>query len=531
MSNIFQRLEDGPLATSDIYDKLAQINSQVLALKTATKNTSTTNNTTTVVTNIAGSSGQAAGPQYAYIPSLLAIPSNNPTTGAPYSQDGLLIEVSGRFYRYAGSPVFAWQVAGVTEATIADSEWLIGVAGTNTITGSTTTSYAALSAGFSVRLLPTNTNTGPVTVAINGLPAVAVTKTGSTALVAGDLVAGQVYLAVYDGTRFQVIGLFTLPESQLAAAEWATSVSGTNTIACSTASVYAALQAGFSIRIVPSNTNTGATTLNVNSIGAKAVTKYGSVALTGGELVAGQTYILMYDGTRFQLSDLPREVIFANSEWATGVSGTNTIVCSTVSQYTAVYAGFSIRIVPANSNTGPATLNVNGTGAVAVNQAGSALSGGELTVGVACILTYDGTVWQIIGNKAGSTGSVSSWVPALKFGGGSTGITYGAITGHYFQIGTLIVATFDFTLTSKGSGTGIAEIDGLPLSVSASEVTGGSVQYGVNMAGLTSSPTILPEVGLAKSSLWHWGAVGASAMSDANFTNTTRLIATVIYSA
>lgn len=49
------------------------------------------------------------------------------------------------------------------------------------------------------------------------------------------------------------------------------------------------------------NTNTGATTININGLGAKAVTQQSTVALTAGMLVAGGEYFLAYDGTQFQL--------------------------------------------------------------------------------------------------------------------------------------------------------------------------------------------------------------------------------------
>lgn len=50
-------------------------------------------------------------------------------------------------------------------------------------------------------------------------------------------------------------------------------------------------------------TSTGATTLNINSLGAKSVMKINTagtaVDITGGELVAGKYYLFIYDGTRF----------------------------------------------------------------------------------------------------------------------------------------------------------------------------------------------------------------------------------------
>jgi hypothetical protein len=48
-------------------------------------------------------------------------------------------------------------------------------------------------------------NTGATTVAVDGLAAKAVTKFGTTALVANDIVANQMCVVVYDGTQFQLL--------------------------------------------------------------------------------------------------------------------------------------------------------------------------------------------------------------------------------------------------------------------------------------------------------------------------------------
>ena len=82
---------------------------------------------------------------------------------------------------------------------------LITVAGTNTLTGLGTPVIVAYTAGAQYSFLPQNTNTGAVTLDIDTLGAKSVTKYGTTALVAGDLVAGSVALIEYDGTRFQLI--------------------------------------------------------------------------------------------------------------------------------------------------------------------------------------------------------------------------------------------------------------------------------------------------------------------------------------
>lgn len=97
-------------------------------------------------------------------------------------------------------------------------------------------------------------------------------------------------------------GGVAIAESNVAACEYLASIAGTgNAITGITTVPYSALANGFLIRYVPIHDNSGATTLAVNSISAKAVTKNGTTALVGGELVTGKCYLLMYDGTRFQI--------------------------------------------------------------------------------------------------------------------------------------------------------------------------------------------------------------------------------------
>ena|GEM_PF-3762364 len=57
---------------------------------------------------------------------------------------------------------------------------------------------------------------------------------------------------------------------------------------------------GMSITVRAANTTTGAATMNVNGLGARAITFAGS-PLQPGAMVAGQIYTLVYDGTAFQL--------------------------------------------------------------------------------------------------------------------------------------------------------------------------------------------------------------------------------------
>ena len=78
------------------------------------------------------------------------------------------------------------------------------------------------------------------------------------------------------------------------------SVAGTNTITGSATPTPAAYASGQKFILVPANTNTGATTLNVSSLGAKNIFWNGA-ACVGGELRQNIPAVVEYDGTQFHI--------------------------------------------------------------------------------------------------------------------------------------------------------------------------------------------------------------------------------------
>jgi len=90
-------------------------------------------------------------------------------------------------------------------ATIQDGTgvYVATVAGTaDVITLTASPAIAAYVAGQTFRFIASGANTTNVTVAINGLAAKAITKNGSVALLANDLLSGSMVTITYDGTRF-----------------------------------------------------------------------------------------------------------------------------------------------------------------------------------------------------------------------------------------------------------------------------------------------------------------------------------------
>ena len=94
--------------------------------------------------------------------------------------------------------------------------------------------------------------------------------------------------------------------------------SGTNTVTASATPAIAAYAAGQTFRFKAGGTNTGAVTLNLNSLGAKAVQKRGA-ALVAGDITANNVVTVVYDGTQFQMTSPAAAAVIPSA--STSVSG------------------------------------------------------------------------------------------------------------------------------------------------------------------------------------------------------------------
>lgn len=111
---------------------------------------------------------------------------------------------------------------------------------------------------------------------------------------------------------------------------WLSSVSGADTITASVSTpTLTAYAAGQVFRFVAAGTNTTAVTLNINSIGAKAVTKNGTTALASGDIQSASVVTVAYDGTQFQLVNVANLLTASSTTTLTNktllASGPNTV--------------------------------------------------------------------------------------------------------------------------------------------------------------------------------------------------------------
>lgn len=74
----------------------------------------------------------------------------------------------------------------------------------------------------------------------------------------------------------------------------------------------------------------------------------------------------------------------------------------------------------------------------------------------------------------GDTGSANhlddyeegTWTPSITFGQSSTGITHNSQQGKYLKVGRLVYLQCHCSLSSKGTASGVADINGLPFAIS-----------------------------------------------------------------
>ena len=117
-----------------------------------------------------------------------------------------------------------------------------------------------------------------------------------------------------------------------------------------------------------------------------------------------------------------------------------------------------------------------------------------------------------------------TFTPTLTFGGASTGITYDADTnGIYTKIGNVVSFSLRVGLTSKGSASGAAVINGLPFTAAASPASASVPSTFFNI-GITFTGTIQLYVsaGASNASITEATAIGGfAAITNTNFSNTS----------
>jgi hypothetical protein len=126
-----------------------------------------------------------------------------------------------------------------------------------------------------------------------------ITKDGQTTVTANIPFAGFKLTGV--GAATSRTDATQYAQVQKSAPQLVGTIAGTNTITGVLTPTLTAYTSGQTFRFIPANTNTGATTINIDALGAKNIF-WNNAACVGGEIRASVPVEVMYDGTQFQIT-------------------------------------------------------------------------------------------------------------------------------------------------------------------------------------------------------------------------------------
>ena len=224
-------------------------------------------------------------------------------------------------------------------------------------------------------------------------------------------------------------------------AQWAGTAGGTATAITLAVPNWDTNKAGVPVRFLPSADSTGATTINVNGVGAIALNKpanTGLAAIAAGDLRSGQYAEVVYDGTRFVLTNQLGQSVIASSLSSSALGFTPPVNL----QLSAAVAtnNLTISLLTAAGAAPTATTPVN-----IVFRDATIANGDPVLVSVTGALTF--TI-----NSTNTMGCVSAqmcrlWVMAINNAGTVALCAFNALNG------TNVIAPNEAAVQTSASGT------------------------------------------------------------------------------
>ena len=304
-------------------------------------------------------------------------------------------------------------------------------------------------------------NTGAATLNVNGLGAKTIKKLHDQDLTTGDIESGQIVTVVYDGTNFQM-------QSQLAQDAAPSNVvlqngtpifgadaGATDSYSITLAPAPSSYVTGMVLNFSANTANTGASTLNVNGLGAVPIKKQHDQDTATGNIEAGQIVTVIYDGTNFQMQSqtATSAVSGFTSVNIQSFTSSGTYTPTTGMQYCIIFCvgGGGGGGGTAASSSGTSAAGGGGGGALSIKYASAATIGASKTLTIGA----GGTAATAGVNSGGTGGDTSiSTICVAKGGQGGSGASANSFaTGG--AGGALASGTGDVKISGNKGGVGM----------------------------------------------------------------------------
>lgn len=263
----------------------------------------------------------------------------------------------------------------------------------------------------------------------------------------------------------------------------------------------------------------------LQSGGAAADPSYSTATYPSTSGTSGK--VLQSNGTNWVASTPTFPTAAGTSGKVLQSNGTNYVESTPTYPSTSGSAGKIIRSNGTNNVYTTATYP-NTTTANQLLYSSAANTIGGLTTAANRFLTTNGSSVPSLTE----TYTTGTWTPTLRFGGGNTGISYLVQEGYYVQIGALIFLSFYINLSSKGSSTGDATLEGFPVNVGPRgyAMAWNIAQYNLSLDTNYTVPFLSPNSNASTASIYQSGS-GQTPIpcDDTNFSNSSLFSGSFIY--
>lgn len=229
---------------------------------------------------------------------------------------------------------------------------------------------------------------------------------------------------------------------------------------------------GFEVTVRASATNTTTTpTLSVDGVGAKTILHLDGTALLAGDIVSGTQYTFRY----YSSSDnfLLVAGIAENAYYGQTTGSANAYVLTPATALGALKNGTRVIFEANFSNTGAATLNVSGLGAIDLNRADdTALSANDIISGTTYSAVYESSTnaWLVLTTAYSSAGA---YAPTLTGVANVAASTPGTII--YVRVGNIVTGGVNFNVDPTAAGPTVTQL-GISIPVASDFTTSGDAQ-------------------------------------------------------